>query len=69
MGHKLPPPHPGDVLLEEFLLQMGMSQYRLAKSIGVSPPRVNQIATVSVASARTRRCGWRGSSGPRRNSG
>lgn len=43
MGHKLPPPHPGDVLLEDFLLPMGMSQYRLAKGIGVPPRRVNEI--------------------------
>lgn len=43
MGHKLPPPHPGEVLLEDFLLPMGMSQYRLAKGIGVPPRRVNEI--------------------------
>jgi addiction module HigA family antidote len=39
----LPPVHPGEVLLEEFLRPMGLSQYRLAKDIGVPPRRVNEI--------------------------
>ena len=40
---KLPPVHPGEVLLEEFLIPMGISQYRLAKSTGVPPRRINEI--------------------------
>ena len=40
---KLPPIHPGEILLEEFLRPMGISQYRLAKDIGVSPRRINEI--------------------------
>lgn len=40
---KLPPVHPGEVLLEEFLKPMGISQYRLAKDICVSPRRINEI--------------------------
>lgn len=43
MEKKLPPIHPGEVLLEDFLVPMGLSQYRLAKGIGVSPRRVNEI--------------------------
>lgn len=39
----LPPIHPGEILLEEFLEPMGISQYRLAKDIGVSPRRINEI--------------------------
>ena len=39
----LPPVHPGEVLLEEFLEPMGISQYRLAKDISVPPRRVNEI--------------------------
>ena len=39
----LPPIHPGEILREEFLLPMGVSQYRLAKEIGVSPRRINEI--------------------------
>lgn len=35
--------HPGEILLEEFLKPMGISQYRLAKDIGVDPARVNAI--------------------------
>jgi antitoxin HigA-1 len=40
---RLPPIHPGEILLEEFLKPMGISQYRLAKDIGVPPRRVNEI--------------------------
>ena len=40
---KLKPVHPGEVLLEEFLKPMGLSQNRLALSIGVSPQRINEI--------------------------
>ncbi len=40
---KLPPVHPGEVLLEEFLKPLGITQYRLAKNIGVSARRVNEI--------------------------
>ncbi len=40
---KLPPIHPGEILLEEFLKPMGVSQYRLSKDIGVSPRRINEI--------------------------
>jgi addiction module HigA family antidote len=35
--------HPGEVLLEEFLEPMGLSQYRLAKDIHVPPRRINEI--------------------------
>ncbi len=38
-----PPIHPGEVLLEEFLKPLGISQYRLAKDIGVTPRRINEI--------------------------
>lgn len=39
----LSPIHPGEVLLEEFLEPMEISQYRLAKDIGVPPRRINEI--------------------------
>ena len=35
--------HPGEILLEEFLTPMGISQNKLANSIGVSPRRINEI--------------------------
>ncbi len=40
---KLNPIHPGEILLEEFLNPMGISQYRLAKDINVPPRRINEI--------------------------
>lgn len=40
---KLHPIHPGEVLLEEFLKPMGLSQNRLALDIGVHPRRINEI--------------------------
>ena len=40
---KLPPIHPGEILKEEFLEPMGISQYRLAKDISVPPRRINEI--------------------------
>jgi addiction module HigA family antidote len=40
---KLPNIHPGEVLLEEFLMPMGLSQNALAVSIGVPPRRINEI--------------------------
>ncbi len=35
--------HPGEVLLEDYLVPLGLSQYRLAKGISVSPRRINEI--------------------------
>ena len=40
---QLPPIHPGEILMEEFLGPMGISQYRLAKDISVPPRRINEI--------------------------
>jgi len=40
---KLKPIHPGEVLMEEFLEPMGLSQNRVALGIGVSPRRINEI--------------------------
>jgi len=40
---RLPPIHPGEILLEEFLKPMDISQYRLAKAISVSARRINEI--------------------------
>ena len=44
MPHKkLPPVYPGEILLKEFLEPLGISQYRLAREISVSPRRINEI--------------------------
>ena len=40
---KIPPVHPGKILMEEFLEPMGISQYRLATDISVPPRRINEI--------------------------
>lgn len=39
----IPPVHPGEILLEEYLNPLGLSQYRLAKHISVPPRRINEI--------------------------
>ena len=43
MKKKIPPIHPGEILLDEFLKPLNISQYRLAKDIGVPPRRINEI--------------------------
>ncbi len=43
MDEILSPIHPGEVLLEDFMKPHGLSQYRLAKDIGVTPIRISQI--------------------------
>jgi len=40
---KVAPVHPGEILMEEFLEPMGISQYRLSKDIAVPPRRINEI--------------------------
>ena len=40
---KLAPIHPGEVLLEDFLKPLALSQYRLAKGLSVPPRRINEI--------------------------
>ncbi|MBF0284067.1 MAG: HigA family addiction module antidote protein [Magnetococcales bacterium] len=42
-GGRLPPVHPGEILLEEFMKPLGMSQYRLAGLIHVPALRISQI--------------------------
>ncbi|MDI6816350.1 MAG: HigA family addiction module antitoxin [Actinomycetota bacterium] len=42
-NEKIEPIHPGEILLEEFLKPMGISQYRLAKDINVPARRINEI--------------------------
>lgn len=42
---KLPPVTPGELLLEEFLMPMGITRYRLAKEIGVPAQRISEIVS------------------------
>jgi addiction module HigA family antidote len=46
---KLAPVHAGEILLEEFLVPMGISQYRLAKDINVPPRRISNRLNQEVA--------------------
>ncbi|MFH2012976.1 MAG: HigA family addiction module antitoxin [Pseudomonadota bacterium] len=43
MPREIPYPTPGEILLEEFLKPMGITQYRLAKEIGVPQQRIGEI--------------------------
>jgi antitoxin HigA-1 len=43
MKRKFGPVHPGEILLEEFLKPMGITQYPLAKDINVPPHQINEI--------------------------
>ena len=49
MAKKLAPVHPGEVLLEDFLKPLGLSQYRLAKGLSVPPRRINEIVLAKRA--------------------
>jgi addiction module HigA family antidote len=42
-GRNVPPVSPGEILQEEFLRPLGISQYRLAKALTVPPRRINEI--------------------------
>ncbi len=57
---KLLPIHPGEILIEEFLKPMGLSQYRLAKDISVPPRRINEIVhgKRSISADTALRLGW-----------
>jgi addiction module HigA family antidote len=43
MAEKMAPIHPGEILSEDFLKDLGISQYRLARDINVDPRRINAI--------------------------
>lgn len=58
------PIHPGEILHEDFLVPLGLSEYRVAKDIGVPPRRINEIVkgkravTVDTALRLERYFGW-----------
>lgn len=43
MDKSLSPIHPGEILLEDFMKPLGLTQYRLAQGLGVTPIRISQI--------------------------
>jgi antitoxin HigA-1 len=62
----MPPVHPGEILLEEFLRPLDVSQYQLAKELGVPARRINEIVRGSL---RTLRCAWPATLAPPSGSG
>lgn len=61
MATKLAPVTPGELLLEEFLRPMGISQYRLAKEVGVPAQRIGEIVSgrrAITADTDLRLCRW-----------
>ena len=59
MPRKMAPIHPGEILFEEFMRPLGLSQYRVAKEISVPPRRINEIvhAKRSITAATALRLG------------
>lgn len=56
-----PPTHPGEILLEEFLVPLHMTQQELAGRIGVSYPRVNELVNAKRGVTPDTPSDWRGS--------
>ncbi len=56
MPRKIDPIHPGEILAEEFLKPMEISQYRLAREISVPPRRINEIVHGKRSISPTRPC-------------
>ncbi len=65
----MPPIHPGEILLEDFLEPLGLSQYRLAKDTSVSPRRIMKSSTVRDLSQRIQLFALPATSAPRIDSG
>jgi len=55
---KLAPIHPGEILLEEFMKLLGLSQNALARHLGVDSRTVNQIVNGKRSITEIWRCGW-----------
>ena len=56
---RMPPVHPGEILLEEFMKPLGLSQYRLAKAMRVYPRKINEIVQgLGAPLQQTRRYAW-----------
>ena len=56
------PIHPGEILREEFMKRMGITQYRLAKDLSVKRLRISEIVRGKRGLRRTLRYGWVGTS-------
>ncbi len=69
MPREIPLAHPGEILLEDFLKPLGISQYALAKAINVPPVGSTKSSTGCAASRPIRPCAWRHSSARTRKAG
>jgi hypothetical protein len=65
----MPPVHPGEILLEEFLTPLGVSQYQLAKAVDIPARRINEIVHDQRRITAAPRCGCPGTSVLRSGSG
>jgi addiction module HigA family antidote len=63
------PPHPGEIINEDYLIPLGMSVNRLAKGLGIGAARVNEIVRGNGALPRIPRCVWLATLERVRNSG
>jgi addiction module HigA family antidote len=64
-----PPTHPGEMLMEEFLKPLKITQSELAEKLGVSYPRVNEVIHAKRGITMTQRFVWRNYSAWRRSFG
>ena len=65
----LEPIHPGEVLLEDFMKPLAITQYALAKAINVPARRINESSTATEPSPQIQRLGWANISACIRNRG
>jgi len=63
------PTHPGEILMEDFIEGFGITQNKLAVSIGVPPRRIHEMSTASGGLPPIRRSGWRGTLEPPKSPG
>ena len=66
---RIEPVHPGEVLKHDFMEPFALSSNALARAIGVTPARINEIVAAGAASRRRPLCGSPGISGPTRRAG
>jgi hypothetical protein len=59
MDKSLSPIHPGEILLEDFMKPLGLTKYRLAQSLGITPIHISQIVNWKVLLAWIQPCVWR----------
>ena len=69
MANSIPVPHPGETIREDVLEPLGMSVNQLAKALGITATRLNDVVRGRRESPPIPLCAWRDTSGLRPNSG